>query len=132
MDKTIIKDDQQRSRGRFKPALDLTTEEVKSVLLQKIEEETSKIIEDPSDFELIQKADFRDDRINVVSLFSGAGGLDLGVELAGLSSRIGIDKALEIIKDEKDFQAIREESLFHTIYTNDMFVEANETYRKNS
>ena len=50
MNKTIIKDDQQRSRGKFKPAPDLTTEEVKSVLLQKIEEETSKIIEDPSDF----------------------------------------------------------------------------------
>lgn len=131
MNKTIIKDDQQRSRGKFKPAPDLTTEEVKSVLLQKIEEETSKIIEDPSDFELIQKADFRDDRINVVSLFSGAGGLDLGVELAGLSSRIGIEKSLEAIKDEKIFQAIRGESLFHTIYTNDMFVEANETYRKN-
>lgn len=131
MDKIIIKDDQQRSRGKFKPAPDLTTEEVKGVLLQKIEEETSKIIEDPSDLELIQNADFRIDRINVVSLFSGAGGLDLGAELAGLASRIGITEAMEIVKEKKAFQDIREESLFHTIYTNDMFVEANETYRKN-
>ena len=59
MDKIIIKDDQQRSRGKFKPAPDLTTEEVKGILLQKIEEETSKIIEDPSDLELIKNADFK-------------------------------------------------------------------------
>lgn len=131
MDKTIIKDAQQRSRGKFKPAPNLTTDEVKNVLLQKIEEETSKIIEDPSDFELIQKADFRDDRINVVSLFSGAGGLDLGAELAGLATRIGVDEALKVINDYEAFQRIRGNSLFHTIYTNDMFVEANETYRKN-
>lgn len=131
MDKTIIKDAQQRSRGKFKPAPNLTTDEVKNVLLQKIEEETSKIIEDPSDFDLIQKADFRDDRINVVSLFSGAGGLDLGAELAGLATRIGVDEALKVINDYDAFQRIRENSLFHTIYTNDMFVEANETYRKN-
>ena len=131
MEEIIIKDEQQRSRGKFKPAPNLTTDEVKEVLLQKIEEETSKIIEDPSDFELIQNADFRDDRINAVSLFSGAGGLDLGTELAGLASRIGVVKALEVIKNKEEFLNIREESLFHTIYTNDMFVEANETYRKN-
>lgn len=131
MEEIIIKDEKQRSRGKFKPAPNLTTDEVKDVLLQKIEEETSKIIEDSSDFELIQNADFREDRINVVSLFSGAGGLDLGTELAGLASRIGVIEALEAIKNKEDFQKIREESLFHTIYTNDMFVEANETYHKN-
>ena len=101
MNKTIIKDDQQRSRGKFKPAPDLTTEEVKSVLLQKIEEETSKIIEDSSDYELIQQVDYQDNKINVVSLFSGAGGLDLGTELAGLASVIGVQEALKVFNNRE-------------------------------
>lgn len=131
MGKNIVIREQQKSRGKFKSAYKLTNDEVKKVLLQKIEEETSKIIEDSSDLELINKCDFRDDRINVVSLFSGAGGLDLGTELAGLASRIGVNEALEVFKNRDDFQNIRENSLFHTIYTNDMFVEANKTYRRN-
>lgn len=131
MEEIIIKDDQKRSRGKFKPAPNLTSDEVKNVLMQKIEEETNKIIEDSADYNLIQNADFRDDKINVVSLFSGAGGLDLGAELAGLSTKIGVVEALEAIRDNKKFQAIRENGLFHTIYTNDMFVEANETYKNN-
>lgn len=131
MEEIIIKNEEQKSRGRFKSAHNLTTDEVKDVLLQKIEEETSKIIEDSSDLKLIQKCDFIENRINVVSLFSGAGGLDLGTELAGLASRIGVAEALEVFKNKEAFQNIRENSLFHTIYTNDMFVEANETYRRN-
>lgn len=131
MEDIVIKDEKQRSRGKFKPAPNLTADEVKDVLIQKIAEETSKIIEDPSDFELVQNVDYREDRINIVSLFSGAGGLDLGAELAGLATRIGVSKVMKIVKDKEDFQNVRNESLFHTIYTNDMFVEANETYKKN-
>lgn len=73
MEDIVIKDEKQRSRGKFKPAPNLTADEVKDVLIQKIAEETSKIIEDPSDFELVQNVDYREDRINIVSLFSGAG-----------------------------------------------------------
>ncbi|MEW6857872.1 DNA cytosine methyltransferase [Streptococcus iniae] len=131
MEEIIIKDEQQRSRGKFKPAPNLTTDEVKNVLLKKIEEETNKIIEDSSDLKLVGECDFREDKINVVSLFSGAGGLDLGTELAGLVSRIGITESFRAFEQREDFQDIREESLFHTIYTNDMFVEANATYRRN-
>ena len=131
MEDIVIKDEKQRSRGKFKPAPNLTADEVKDVLIQKIAEETSKIIEDPSDFELVQNVDYREDRINIVSLFSGAGGLDLGAELAGLATRIGVSKVMKIVKDKEEFQNVRNESLFHTIYTNDMFVEANETYKKN-
>lgn len=75
MDNTIIKDETTRSRGKFKPAPNLSINEVKNVLFKKIEEETSKIIEDSSDYELIQQVDYQDNKINVVSLFSGAGGL---------------------------------------------------------
>lgn len=101
MGKKIIKDEKKKSRGKFKSASNLTTEEVKDVLLKKIKEETNKIIEDSSDLELVQKVQTRNDRINVVSLFSGAGGLDLGTELAGLVSRIGYTEAIKafIIKN---------------------------------
>ena len=42
MDNTIIKDETTRSRGKFKPAPNLSINEVKNVLFKKIEEETSK------------------------------------------------------------------------------------------
>lgn len=129
--KVTSKDETQRSRGKFKPALDLSNDEVKSVLMKKIEEETSKIIKSEEDFELIQNVNSRKDKINVVSLFSGAGGLDLGTELAGLVSTLGYDDAMSAFNNKDTFDRIRENSIFHTIYTNDMFKEANETYRLN-
>ena len=65
----------ERSRGKFKPAKDLSLDEIQSVLLNKIKEETSKIIEDELDEELIKECNnFQPkNKINVVSLFSGAG-----------------------------------------------------------
>lgn len=126
------KDETQRSRGKFKPALNLSIDDVKSVLFKKIHEETNKIIEDDNDFKLIQDIVHLEDKINVVSLFSGAGGLDLGTELAGLISVIGYDKAMKSLNSEKtDYENIRNKSIFHTVYTNDMFQEANETYKLN-
>lgn len=130
--KVTYKDETQRSRGKFKPALNLSNDEVKSVLMQKIEEETSKIIESEEDFQLIQNVNSREDKINVVSLFSGAGGLDLGTELAGLIATEGYEKAMTAFNTSKEaFDLIRGKSIFHTIYTNDMFKEANETYQLN-
>lgn len=130
--KKNYKDETQRSRGKFKPALNLSVNEVKSVLMQKIDEETSKIIEDEKDFELIKNVNHKKDKINMVSLFSGAGGLDLGTELAGLVSSIGYEKAMNAFNSDKEtYNKIREKSIFHTIYTNDMFQEANETYHLN-
>lgn len=71
-------------------------------------------------------------KFNVVSLFSGAGGLDLGLELAGLISVIGEEKAMEAFRSsKKDFDKVREQSVFRTIYTNDTFKESNETYGMN-
>lgn len=134
LDKVKInyKDEAKRSRGKFKPALNLSVDEVKSVLMQKIDEETGKIIEDEKDLELIKNVKHKKDKINMVSLFSGAGGLDLGTELAGLVSTIGYEKAMKAFKSDKEtYNKIREKSIFHTIYTNDMFQEANETYHLN-
>lgn len=130
--KIAYKDETQRSRGKFKPALNLSADEVKSVLVRKIDEETSKIIEDEKDLELIKNVKYKENKINMVSLFSGAGGLDLGTELAGLVSSIGYDEALEAFNSDKEtYDKIRGKSIFHTVYTNDMFQEANETYHLN-
>lgn len=122
-----------RSRGKFKPETrNLSNDEVKEILLQKISEEELSVPEDEKDISLLLNIDSRENKFNVVSLFSGAGGLDLGLELAGLSSVIGDKKALEYFNSGKEtFNKYRSESIFHTIYTNDMFKEANMTYKLN-
>ncbi|HDT8149425.1 TPA: DNA cytosine methyltransferase, partial [Enterococcus faecalis] len=94
--KVIHKSIEQRSRGKFKPEIrKLTNNQIKSVLLEKIAEEEVLINEDPEDKLLLSDIALKRNKFNVVSLFSGAGGLDLGLELAGLSSVIGESKAME-------------------------------------
>ncbi|MFD1885964.1 DNA cytosine methyltransferase [Paenibacillus wenxiniae] len=121
-----------KGRGRFKPTPDYSIDDVKSVLMEKILEESFRIIDSHEDLEVIKKVDFRNDKINVLSLFSGCGGLDLGFELAGLAAVIGEEEALEAFKDRDRFNQLREQSIFHTIYTNDMFKEANQSYKMNA
>ncbi|MGP6147456.1 DNA cytosine methyltransferase [Jeotgalibaca sp. A122] len=128
----IDKDDVKCFKRKFRSSSDLSVDEIQSVLMQKIEEEASKIIEDDNDIKLFNDIKYRKDKISVASLFSGAGGLDLGTELAGLVSTIGYEEALSVFLSNKNkFDAIREKSVFKTIYTNDMFLEANETYKMN-
>ena len=121
------------SRGKFKPEMrNLSNEDVKEILLQKISEEELSVPESEDDNNLLSKIESKEDKFNVVSLFSGAGGLDLGLELAGLSSVVGEEKAMSYFKAGKDtFNKYRSQSIFHTIYTNDMFKEANMSYKLN-
>ncbi|MBY0148725.1 DNA cytosine methyltransferase [Neobacillus niacini] len=121
---------EERGRAKYRPLKDYDKEQVQALLFDKIKEEEKLIQNIESDFEL-PNLDYRDDKINVISLFSGCGGLDLGVELAGLSAIIGEDEALEAFKDKKNFNDLRGNSIFHTIYSNDLFKEANESYRIN-
>lgn len=121
---------EERGRGKFKPAPDYTKEEVKDLLMEKINQERDSVVEDKSDFSEKEITPYPE-RFNVLSLFSGAGGLDLGFELAGLEAAIGSEKALEAFKDKEVFNAIRHESIFHTVYSNDLFTEALESYREN-
>lgn len=123
----------KRSRGKFKPETrNLSSEDVKRILLQKISEEELAVPEDEKDTILLSNIDNKVDKFNVVSLFSGAGGLDLGLELAGLSSAVGEKKAMEYFNAGKEvFDKQRSKSIFHTVYTNDMFKEANMTYKLN-
>lgn len=127
----FVEENQKRGRGKVKPATDLSIDVIKNVLLEKINNENSLIIVDDADEGLLKKINYREDKFNVVGLFSGCGGLDLGFELAGLTSVIGEDAAMQAFRNGKEYNEQRHHSVFHTIYTNDMFKEANETYKLN-
>lgn len=120
----------ERGRGKFKPAPDYDPEIVKQILMEKIEEEKISVLEEHSDFSA-SDINLLPDKINVVSLFSGCGGLDLGFELAGLAETIGEEKALRAFKDKESYNKIRHKSIFHTVYANDFFTEALESYQEN-
>lgn len=112
---------------------EMNTQEIREVLLEKINEEEEDIIQTQEEKNILDSIEYDNNKVNVVSLFSGAGGMDLGVELAGLSSVIGNDKAINkcFSKSKDEYDEIRNKSIFNIIYTNDLFKEANETYKMN-
>jgi len=121
---------QKRGRGKFKPAPDYSPEEVKQLLIEKIEEERETVVENKSDFTL-DDLPYKNNKFNVVSLFSGCGGLDLGFELAGLAATIGEKEAMIAFQDKELYNKVRHESIFNTVYANDFFIEALESYEAN-
>lgn len=120
----------ERGRGKYRPATDYDINEVRKVLLEKIDQEMQLNINDPLDYSE-EDLHYRPDKINLLSLFCGAGGLDFGLELAGLDVVLGIDKTDEYLKDRDAFNAVREDGIFHHLYSNDFFKEALETYQQN-
>lgn len=121
----------ERGRGKFKPAPDYKVEDVKQLLMEKIEEERKTVVENENDFS-IDEINYREEKFNVVSLFSGCGGLDLGFELAGLIAVIGEEEALKAFQNKEIYNEVRHKSIFNTVYANDFFKEALDSYKKNS
>lgn len=117
-------------KKEFVSASTLSVEEIKSILLQKIDEQ-SVFLDTKEDKELLKHITPIIGKSNVVSLFSGAGGLDLGLELAGIDAVKGSAYTDNILKDKSQYDMHRSEGLFNFVYSNDVFKEANQTYTNN-
>ncbi|WP_208560334.1 DNA cytosine methyltransferase [Marinilactibacillus kalidii] len=117
-------------RKKFKPTPNYSQEDVKDILAEKIKEETQQIIDEPDSYK-VEDLYYKKDKANIVSLFCGAGGLDLGVELAGLDVEVGKEATNQAYKSKVEFDSIRENSIFHHLYSNDIFNEALDTYAMN-
>lgn len=122
---------EERGRGKFKPAPDYNVSEVQELLNQKIEEERLAFADCNETIEF-DKLKYDHNKFNLLSLFSGCGGLDLGFEMAGLAAVMGKDVMEAAMSDKKIFDENINNNVFNTIYVNDIFDEARETYEKNA
>lgn len=120
----------------FVSSSSLSTEEIDAILSQKIQEEIDKVEqkispEEKAEQETIIKQ-LHDDaqKINIVSLFSGCGGLDLGVELASLAVAYGEETAYQLFQSEQDYQKYRTEAI-NFLFSNDLLESANNSYLQN-
>lgn len=118
-------------KRQFHSSMVLTSEEVKEILLKKIDEENEKLKTNLAEDLSTIAFHYDENKINTLSLFSGCGGLDLGFELAGLALAIGEEKALDAFKDKESYFKERKNSLIHYFYSNDIFKEASESYAAN-
>lgn len=119
----------------FRSSLLYPPEEVQEVLNAKIREE-ELIVESHStavahalEKELLSTITYKNQAVNVVSLFSGAGGLDLGIKLAGVVVEHGEDAAYEAVNDRALLDKLGKKTNF--VYSNDLFTASNETYLQN-
>ena len=122
---------EERGRGKFKPAPNYKVQEVKDLLNEKIEQERKQFVDCGAEIDFDQLR-YDKTKFNLLSLFSGCGGLDLGFEMAGLAAVMGKDVMEEAMRDKEVFNANLDNNVFNTIYVNDIFTEARETYARNA
>lgn len=106
----------------------LSDEEIKQTLLYKIKQEQEAIPLDPVDQQINKQVQLIPHKANVVSLFSGAGGLDLGLELAGLDAVKSLTYTDQALTNKLAYSSTRSKSIFNIVYSNDIFKEASVTY----
>lgn len=127
----------EKKSTTFVSSLTFTPQKVQEILFQKIQEENEYIQinitnEDRiKEKEKLKSLDYESGKIDIVSLFSGAGGLDLGIELSDLVVQYGEKKAYEAFLIEKEYMNLRKKTKCEIIYSNDLFISANQTYIKN-
>ncbi|MED3871987.1 DNA cytosine methyltransferase [Priestia megaterium] len=121
---------EERGRAKYRPLQNYDINEVKDLLIEKIhqEQENAQLL---SGEEKLKEVNYNTSKLNMVSLFSGCGGLDLGVELAGLDAVEEKKFTDYVLSSREQFLENRGKSIFHTIYSVDMFKEANQTYKLN-
>lgn len=126
----------EQTKKKFVSSLTFSTEEIEQILLEKIQEENELVEQQVTDLDrefeldLLKNIAFDPQKINIVSLFSGCGGLDLGVELASLVQQVGQEKAYQIFQDKEKYDVVRN-NLANFIYSNDIFEAANQSYERN-
>lgn len=122
---------QERGRGKFKPAPDYEVDEVKELINRKIEEERQAFADCSEEIDF-NRIVYDDKKFNLLSLFSGCGGLDLGFKMAGLKAVMGKEVMEKAFCDKQVYNANICNNVFNTIYANDIFNEARETYAQNT
>ncbi|ALS03235.1 DNA cytosine methyltransferase [Enterococcus silesiacus] len=133
----MIVETTNKKTKNFVSSFSYTPEEVQRILFEKIQEEneilSSNITSADQDEEkrLLGSLNYKAEKINIVSLFSGAGGLDLGVELSGAVVSEGEEKAYLTLNSKDKYLNWRKKSITNFIYSNDLFESANLTYIKN-
>lgn len=125
-----------KKEKQFISSLTMSSEEVTSVLNKKIAEEKeeaksnqtteSKVFEQ----ELFKNAKYDSKKINILSLFSGAGGLDLGTELSAINQFFG-NKIFKNSFDSKNVFHEYANKILNVVYSNDNYKAANLSYKQN-
>ena len=127
----MVKRDKQ-----FVSSLSMSEDEVSSILDKKIFEEKEKAKKNQTvesqkfEQKLFANTKYDPNKINIVSLFSGAGGLDLGTELSAINNFFGKREFEESYRNKDIFHKYANE-IINVVYSNDNFRAANLSYKNN-